>query len=282
MAIPAGAVGYRYCPSDEDILSCLRERTKADLLSLPAGAFIECDIYGDEDKEPWNLFDKSSYQCFYVFTTLNKKNKSRARISRVAGIGTWDSRSKRDSINGLGFRRYFVFKTKNPQQPRSGDNGNWVMHEYSLQDDDSWVLCKIRNKDAAIRDDMDPALVAIDDALLATAIEILQGEAASCADTSPASKKRRLMMIQEPTSITTLTPTLPVPQLLLEPQSSTADNMDVISQSEQDSIVYGDSYCASSSLNSEGELLSFSFGSEDEEFLYYLLHDTNINPQTLL
>ncbi|GAV67955.1 NAM domain-containing protein, partial [Cephalotus follicularis] len=196
MAIPAGDIGYLFSPSDEDLLSCLRERMNVDLLSLPADAFVDCDIYGDEDKEPWNLFDKSSNQCFYVFTTLNKKNNSRSRISRVAGIGSWDGRSKRDHINGLGFKRYFVFKTKNPPQPRNGDNGTWVMHEYSLQDDDSWVLCKIRKKDAAIRDlDMDPALVAIDDALIATAIEILPGETASCADTSAASKKRRLMMM---------------------------------------------------------------------------------------
>ncbi|GAV57579.1 NAM domain-containing protein, partial [Cephalotus follicularis] len=139
--------GYLFSPTDEDLLSCLRERLNGNLLSLPAEAFIDCDIYGDEDKEPWNLFDKSSNQCFYVFTPLNKKNNGGSRICRVAGTGCWDGRSKRDPIDGLGFRRYFVFKTKKPPQQRNGDNGTWVMHEYSLADEDTWVLCKIRNKD---------------------------------------------------------------------------------------------------------------------------------------
>ncbi|GAV67954.1 hypothetical protein CFOL_v3_11457 [Cephalotus follicularis] len=128
---------------------------------------------------------------------------------------------------------------------------------------------------------MDTAQIVIHDALFATVEEILQGEADCCAHTSPASKKRRLMSIQEPTSTPTpiLTPALSVPQLLLEPQSATADNLVVISQSGQDSILYRDSYFASSSLISEGELLSFNFSSVDEELLYSLLHDTNINPQ---
>ncbi|XWS73807.1 hypothetical protein CRYUN_Cryun02cG0160900 [Craigia yunnanensis] len=146
--------GHRFCPTKTEILcTYLRPAINGEL--LPYNTLIEREIYG-ENKEPWNVFDKDKQCSFWVFTKLKKKSKS--RIDRTAGSGTWLGRSikevkdERDQL--LGFDKYFTFTCKKNQSNR-GRDGNWIMHEFSLSDQDlsDYVICEIKNKNAVGSDD---------------------------------------------------------------------------------------------------------------------------------
>ncbi|GAV73475.1 NAM domain-containing protein [Cephalotus follicularis] len=252
-------LGFTFHPSDEVLLFYLRMRVKGDRLSLPTGVFFDCDIYRDE---PSKLFDKSTQQCFYVFTPLNKKNSGGSRICRVAGGGTWDCRSKKDPINGLGFKRYYVFKIKN-HEPRNNDDGNWVMHEFLLADDDSHALCVIRYKGAIVKDPNPyPSMIAFHDAL--------REESPSCPATSSVTQEshEEILEIQSMEYDQE-----PIPQLL-GPDSSLDSvhgrDMVVISDTWQihghdDHAMHTDP--GSGLMISEEDLLGYEFTLEDQEFL---------------
>ncbi|KAK9030017.1 hypothetical protein V6N11_031455 [Hibiscus sabdariffa] len=75
----------------------------------------ECEIYGEKNKEPWNLFGETSSKTFYVFIELRKKGEER-RIDRIAGSGTW-----------------------------KGQRTDLVM-DSEKNHLDHWVLCRIYNK----------------------------------------------------------------------------------------------------------------------------------------
>ncbi|XWS52563.1 hypothetical protein CRYUN_Cryun11dG0081700 [Craigia yunnanensis] len=79
---------YSFYPSKEEILQFyLPPAINGE--PLPSNALIEREIYG-ENKEPWNVFDKDNKMLFWVFAKLKK---SKARIDRTAGSGTWLGRS---------------------------------------------------------------------------------------------------------------------------------------------------------------------------------------------
>ncbi|XWS73809.1 hypothetical protein CRYUN_Cryun02cG0161100 [Craigia yunnanensis] len=146
--------GHRFCPTKTEILcSYLRPAINGEL--LPSNTLIERGIYG-ENKEPWNVFDKDKQCSFWVFTKLKKKSKS--RIDRTAGSGTWLGRSikevKDERGQFLGFDKYFTFTCKKNQSNR-GRDGNWIMHEFSLSDQglSDYVICEIKNKNAVGSDD---------------------------------------------------------------------------------------------------------------------------------
>jgi hypothetical protein len=81
LAVP---VGFRFAPDDEELLvDFLQKKVRGE--PLPHDWVVEYDIYGD--KEPWMIFDKTLKQIFFVFTKLKKKSKS--RMDRVVGSGTW-------------------------------------------------------------------------------------------------------------------------------------------------------------------------------------------------
>ncbi|GMI92995.1 NAC domain containing protein 2, NAC-REGULATED SEED MORPHOLOGY 1 [Hibiscus trionum] len=140
--------GFRFAPTDyeliEDYLS-----NKARGQPLPCDEDIhDCEIYGD--KEPWKLFGETTSETCYVFTKLRKKGKGR-RIDRTAGSGTWKGQ-RTDPVmdsekNHVGDRKLFVFKVEGGS--KNDEKGHWIMHEFSLVNDDQvgdWVLCRIYNK----------------------------------------------------------------------------------------------------------------------------------------
>ncbi|XP_022754217.1 NAC domain-containing protein 68-like [Durio zibethinus] len=145
------APGFRFRPTKKEILCFyLPQAISGEPLVLPCNTLIEREIYGD-NREPWNIFDKDHNDSFWVFSKLKKKSKS--RIDRTAGSGTWLARStkevKDESGQLLGFEKYFTFIRKKDQSSR-GINGNWIMHEFSLSDQglSDYVICEIKNKDA--------------------------------------------------------------------------------------------------------------------------------------
>ncbi|KAK8663525.1 hypothetical protein V6N13_083341 [Hibiscus sabdariffa] len=118
--------GFRFVPTDYELIQYyLSNKSKGQ--PLPYDKHIhEREIYGNQNKEPWNIFRETTSKPFYVFTKLRKKGKGR-RIDRIAGSGTWKGRSNSNN-NG---------------------KGHWIMHEFSLINDDqldNWVLCRIYNK----------------------------------------------------------------------------------------------------------------------------------------
>ncbi|KAK6257854.1 hypothetical protein QUC31_001313 [Theobroma cacao] len=140
--------GYRFAPTDDQlILHYLSNKVKGQ--PLPSEAVADCEIYGDQDKEPWRIFDMTSPRKFYVFTKLKNKGKGK-RIERTAGRGTWKGQRtdpvKDSDGNHIGFKKLFVFEVKGGGA--NNVNGHWLMHEYSLLTQSDYVLCAIRNKNA--------------------------------------------------------------------------------------------------------------------------------------
>ncbi|KAF2318493.1 hypothetical protein GH714_008346 [Hevea brasiliensis] len=107
---------------------------------LPPRVVEECNIYGD--KNPWDLFDQNRTE--YIFTKLKKKSK--AKIDRRAGSGTWKSRSTKpcpNHKNPLWFKKDFVFEVNDASRNK---DGHWLMMELSLNyggEVDNYVLCRI-------------------------------------------------------------------------------------------------------------------------------------------
>ncbi|XWS22206.1 hypothetical protein CRYUN_Cryun29cG0014300 [Craigia yunnanensis] len=142
------AYGYRFSPTKEEIFRCyLRPAINGEPLS--SSIVVESEIYG-ENREPWNIFDKEAKNSFWVFTKLKKKSKS--RIDRTAGCGCWLGRNSKEVKNAggqlLGFEKYFTFSCKKDKSI-SQNNGNWIMHEFSLNEEGltDYVVCEIKNKD---------------------------------------------------------------------------------------------------------------------------------------
>ncbi|MFQ6649240.1 hypothetical protein Gotur_022397, partial [Gossypium turneri] len=138
-------VGFRFLPSKEEILcDCLKPIIKGD--PIPSGVMMACDIYG-ANREPWNIFDHDLADSF-----LKLKKKSTSRTERTAGDGCWLGRYIKDVKNkdgeDIGYDKYFTYTSKK-------SIGQWIMHEFSLKDQEAaglsdFVICEIKNKDAAV------------------------------------------------------------------------------------------------------------------------------------
>ncbi|OMO72482.1 No apical meristem (NAM) protein [Corchorus capsularis] len=143
--------GFRFMPTEEQLLhGYLLKKVKGE--ALPCDIVTDCDIYGD-GKEPWKIFGENSTEKFYVFAKLKKVSANGKNIERKAGTGTWKGQKpkivKDSNNNHIGLNKSFVFQVKNSGSgsASSNVNGHWLMHEYSLVNDQSgYVLCVIRNK----------------------------------------------------------------------------------------------------------------------------------------
>ncbi|OMO60266.1 No apical meristem (NAM) protein [Corchorus capsularis] len=157
------ARGVRFRPEEEEIFChYLYPFINGD--SIPY-EFGEIDIYGGENKEPWNLFkwneDSPQTESFWVFTRLRKKSAS--KIDRIAGCGSWNQKGKRNEVRDsegrlLGYEKYYIFKGKKDSDDPL--NLKWMMHEYSVEPEGSGnlVFCQIKyelNKKRKRSDDLD-------------------------------------------------------------------------------------------------------------------------------
>jgi len=119
----------KFRPTDEHLFAHYLQR-KATGAPLPPGLIEECDLYS---QEPWRIFDTTSEQTFYVFTTL-RKNKS--RVLRTAGSGTWKEQHTMripDILGELvGYKKSFKFQGG---RGSSATSGRWIMYEFSMCDE---------------------------------------------------------------------------------------------------------------------------------------------------
>uniref|UniRef100_A0A6N2KZ76 NAC domain-containing protein n=1 Tax=Salix viminalis TaxID=40686 RepID=A0A6N2KZ76_SALVM len=96
--------------------------------------------------DPWNLYYSDDGEG-YFFSPLHPKypgSKNR-RINRSTGTGTWLAKGKDYEIKSeftgevIGIRRIFVHSCEK-------DGIKYVMHEYSIPNQSSLVLCKVMKK----------------------------------------------------------------------------------------------------------------------------------------
>ncbi|PPD66968.1 hypothetical protein GOBAR_DD36155 [Gossypium barbadense] len=144
-------IGFRFLPTKEEILC---DYLKPIIKGYPIHSGVMM-IYG-ANREPWNIFDQDSAKALRVITKLKKRSKS--RIERTAGDGCWLQQYVKEVKNEdggevIGFDKYFTFTSKKSEK----SNGQWIMHEYSLKDQEAAsaglsdsVICEIKNKDAAV------------------------------------------------------------------------------------------------------------------------------------
>ncbi|KAF8006531.1 hypothetical protein BT93_K0739 [Corymbia citriodora subsp. variegata] len=124
-------IGYPFSPYDEQVFSyCPKPRVKGDVV-FPE--FIhEFDVY---ENEPWKFFDENKGKCLYIFTMLKMK---KSRVERMVGSGYWKGAKSTDIKdrygNVIGHKKHFNFKVKDgsPSNSRNNKKGSWIMHEYSM------------------------------------------------------------------------------------------------------------------------------------------------------
>ncbi|KAG5562877.1 hypothetical protein RHGRI_005569 [Rhododendron griersonianum] len=159
--------GYRFRPTNKELLDYLKKKSTNQ--TLPCDVFIEREIYGADDKAPWQIFtDEDPWEIcrtkdektnlwktegtIYVFTSLIKG--SGKKRPRTAGCGSWHGETAleqvldmvKDDISLIGYKRILCFKISNETGAidRSVTKGHWIMHEYSLPDGGDCVLCRIK------------------------------------------------------------------------------------------------------------------------------------------
>ncbi|GFQ06251.1 NAC domain-containing protein 78 [Phtheirospermum japonicum] len=153
-------MGARFHPSDEEKITYLLYKVSG--LPLPCDNFIDMDdLYGE--KEPWEIFGDSDEGELYFFTVLKKIGKKGnrgdyKRFSRNVGTGTWSNKGRKVPIyrkgirDIIGYKRCFRYERKIEGM---GDNGTWLLKEYTLPDKvvrrleeeyKDYVLCVLKRK----------------------------------------------------------------------------------------------------------------------------------------
>ncbi|KAG5564348.1 hypothetical protein RHGRI_000520 [Rhododendron griersonianum] len=125
--------GYRFRPTDEELLDFLKQKSKGN--AVPCDVVIERQIYGADDKAPWQIFtDEDPWEIcrtkdektnlwktegmIYVFSSLIKgRGKKRAR---TAGCGSWHGETAleqvfdmdEDDISMIGYKRSMIGPSK--------------------------------------------------------------------------------------------------------------------------------------------------------------------------
>ncbi|XP_039169186.1 NAC domain-containing protein 18-like [Eucalyptus grandis] len=168
----------KFRPTDEHLFDHYLQQ-KATGAPLPPGLIEECDLYS---QEPWRIFDTTSEQTFYVFTTL-RKNKS--RVLRTAGSGTWKEQHAMripDILGELaGYKKSFKFQGG---RGSSATSGRWIMYEFSMCDERVSVICDFAIASSSTVDGAQPATSQAFSSSVAYA-EQLQMSAGAYADLLP-------------------------------------------------------------------------------------------------
>lgn len=164
-------VGCKFQPEDIELVAVYLSNRVANGPSTTPPFIYEYDLYGAE--EPWKVWARfrpmyeqmfypgtiHSDSDLYFFTKLKKKDPENKRFVRHVGPpgeGTWNANCTGKKILGLDGRQVIgVLKTFNYKNEKSEKQGNWIMHEYSLCENNSEnvVLCRLRRK-------MGPSIVA--------------------------------------------------------------------------------------------------------------------------
>ncbi|TXG63139.1 hypothetical protein EZV62_010133 [Acer yangbiense] len=146
-------VGYRFHPSDEEIVSYYLAR-KLRGLDFSVNVINEVDI---NKFEPWDLPDFAEIQSddpvWYFFNKLDYMDAKRKRINRKTKAGFWkvtgrDRLVKDKRGREIGCKKTLVFHLG---RTPDGIKTHWVMQEFHYKDADKeyqrpFVLCRLKSK----------------------------------------------------------------------------------------------------------------------------------------
>ncbi|XP_006491403.2 NAC domain-containing protein JA2-like isoform X1 [Citrus sinensis] len=148
-----GVVGFRFHPTEEEIISYFLERK---MCGLDFPAHTIADVVDVCKYEPWDLPQRSRMpkedRVWYFFNALVSKSPNSKLVNRQTNSGFWKPTGKDRVIwdeqgKKIGFKKNLVFHTG---RAKNGIRTNWVMHEYHSQNASSYskefVLLRLKKK----------------------------------------------------------------------------------------------------------------------------------------
>ena len=158
---PAIPIGFRFVPKDHELLNYyLKSKitgTFDELLGYPK--IIEANVYGDHPSKIFSLAaedgeeeDDDEDRQHYFFTRLKKTTEKSRRVSRrIWGFGTWKAENCKEILMPkskfiIGYNKYFKY-VPDKHGDEKDDRVEWLMHEYSLLENQEIVICRITKKD---------------------------------------------------------------------------------------------------------------------------------------
>ncbi|KAK2981176.1 hypothetical protein RJ640_000287, partial [Escallonia rubra] len=132
-ALDAFPPGYRFLPTDEELIVCYLAR-KVHNLELPPNKIGEVNLYEYHPQELAGMCGSSGDQWVYFFTPRDRKYKNGNRPNRVVCGGYWKATGADKDIKSggrvVGAKKSLVFYVGNPSK---GSKTNWIMHEFVLR-----------------------------------------------------------------------------------------------------------------------------------------------------
>ncbi|PKI54466.1 NAC domain-containing protein 17-like [Punica granatum] len=134
--------GFRFHPTDEELILYYLKR-KICRKKLRLNIIAELDVYKwDPEELPGHSILKTGDRQWYFFSARDRKYPNGARSNRATRHGYWKATGKDRNITSnsrsVGVKKTLVFyQGKAP----SGQRSNWVMHEYTL-DEEELKRCK--------------------------------------------------------------------------------------------------------------------------------------------
>ncbi|CAN1156998.1 NAC domain-containing protein 14 [Linum perenne] len=154
----AAAVGYRFHPTDEELITHYLKLKMNGHDSLVDKVIPEVDVYRSEPSDLPNysvMGSSSDDQVWYFYCRLDYKYKNSKRANRATESGFWKVTGKprfivaRDTGEQIGVKKTLVFfyRARGDAKPVSTD---WVIHQYQATtlrpDQTEYVICKLKNK----------------------------------------------------------------------------------------------------------------------------------------
>ncbi|XP_074559474.1 NAC domain-containing protein 17-like isoform X2 [Curcuma longa] len=139
--------GFRFHPTDEELVLYYLKRKVC-------GRRIRLPMIGDVDVykwEPWELPAKSLLKSgdkqWYFFSPRDRKYPNGSRANRATNFGYWKTTGKDRTISqnakATGNKKTLVYY--HGRAPK-GERTDWVMHEYTLDEQDYYALYKVFKK----------------------------------------------------------------------------------------------------------------------------------------
>ncbi|OMO59179.1 No apical meristem (NAM) protein [Corchorus capsularis] len=137
----------RFRPTDVELLDDFLKRRVVQGRKFATKSIIELDIY---KHAPWKLpLTSEDFMWYFFCPAVMKKHGTGLRSSnRASKFGYWKGSGKDRAIKCMGktmgvMKTLVFYRGKAP----NGERTNWVVHEYRLDDEDSYVICVVFQKD---------------------------------------------------------------------------------------------------------------------------------------
>ncbi|KAJ7571545.1 hypothetical protein O6H91_01G166200 [Diphasiastrum complanatum] len=137
--------GFRFHPTDDELVGFFLMHKILNSNHCWARVIPEVNLH---KCEPWDLpgVGKKGEKDRYYFSLRDRKYPSGRRSNRATEAGYWKATGKdrrvlcSHSSRPIGLKKTLVFYTG--RAPR-GEKTNWIMHEYRLEADSEWVICRV-------------------------------------------------------------------------------------------------------------------------------------------